>query len=64
MVRGILTSKNNTEHTVAFIRKIENMNIKMFTQSSKFIDIDFAKRKVDEEAQQLLSSLRDVKVKP
>ena len=62
VVRGILTSKDNTEHTVAFIREIKNINIKLFAHSAKFIDINFAQRKIDDEAQKLLSELRDVKV--
>lgn len=62
VVRGLLTSKDNTEHTLAFIREIRNINIKLFTHSAKFIDINFAARKVDEEAQSMLSLLRDVKV--
>ena len=62
MVRGILNSKDNTEHTVGFIREIKNINIKLFQHSSKYVDINFAARKVDEEAQEMLSLLRDVKV--
>jgi hypothetical protein len=61
-VRGILISKDNVDHTLAFIREIKNINIKLFTHSAKFIDINFAERKVDTEAQTMLSLLRDVKV--
>ena len=62
VVRGILNAKDNVEHTLAFIREIKNINIKLFTHSAKFIDINFAERKVDAEAQTMLSLLRDVKV--
>ncbi len=62
MVRGILNAKDITEHTLAFIREIRNINVKLFTHSAKFIDINFAARKVDDEAQKMLSLLRDVKV--
>lgn len=62
MVRGILNSKDNADHTLAFIREIRNINIKLFSYSAKFIDINFAARKIDEEAQNMLSLLRDVKV--
>lgn len=61
-MRGILISKDNTEHTLAFIREIRNVNVKLFAHSAKFVDINFAARKVDEEAQNMLSLLRDVKV--
>jgi len=61
-VRGLLNAKDNVEHTLAFIREIRNINVKLFTHSAKFIDINFAARKVDEEAQTMLSLLRDVKV--
>lgn len=63
VVRGLLFAKNNTDHTLAFIREIRNINIKLFTHSAKFIDINFAARKVDDEAQKMLSLLRDVKVR-
>ena len=63
VVRGILFSKNNVDHTLAFIREIRNINIKLFTHSAKFIDINFGARKVDDEAQKMLSLLRDVKVR-
>lgn len=62
VVRGILNSKDNTEHTLAFIREIRNINVKLFAHSAKFIDINFAARKIDEEAQKMLSLLRDIKV--
>ena len=62
VVRGILTSKDNKSHCLAFIREIKNINVKLFQYSSKFVDINFAAKKIDEEAQKMLSSLRDVKV--
>jgi hypothetical protein len=57
-----LESKNNTEHTIGFLREIKNINVKMFQYSAKFIDINFSKKQVDEEAQLMLAQLRDVKV--
>ncbi len=57
-----MNAKDNVEHTLAFIREIRNINVKLFTHSAKFIDINFAARKVDEEAQSMLSLLRDIKV--
>ena len=62
VVRGILESKNNTEHTLGFLREIKNINVKMFQYSAKFIDINFNKKQVDEEAQLMLAQLRDIKV--
>lgn len=61
-MRGVLNSKDNTEHTLAFIREIRNINVKLFAHSAKFVDINFAARKIDEEAQTMLSLLRDIKV--
>ena len=57
-----MNAKDNVEHTLAFIRELRNINVKLFTHSAKFIDINFAARKIDEEAQSMLSLLRDVKV--
>jgi hypothetical protein len=62
VVRGIIESENNTDCTLAFFREIQNINVKLFQHSAKFIDINFAAKNVDEEAQQMLSDLRDVKV--
>lgn len=62
-MRGIIDAKDNTEHTLAFIREIRNINVKLFAHSAKFVDINFAARKVDEEAQTMLSLLRDIKVR-
>ncbi len=62
VVRGILLAENNTESTLAFFREIQNINVKLFQHSAKFIDINFAAKNVDEEAQKMLSDLRDVKV--
>jgi hypothetical protein len=62
VVRGILMSENNTDHTFAFIRKINNINIPLFAHSCKYIDINFAERKIDQEAIDLLADLRDRKV--
>ena len=60
VVRGILNAKDRVDHTLAFFRHIDNINIGLFRHSMKFIDI--ASKQVDEEAQRMLSDLRDVRV--
>ncbi|UJR21317.1 hypothetical protein I4U23_024408 [Adineta vaga] len=60
VVRGILNAKDRLEHTIAFFRHIENINVDLLRHSMKFIDI--ASKKVDMEAQHMLSDLRDVRV--
>jgi hypothetical protein len=62
VINGILTRENNIEQTFAFIRKINNINIPLFAHSCKYIDINFAERKIDQEAIDLLAELRDRKV--
>jgi hypothetical protein len=60
VVRGILNAKDTEDHTLAFFRHIENINVALLRHSMKFIDI--ASKQVDEEAQRMLSDLRDVRV--
>ncbi|CAF2694205.1 unnamed protein product [Rotaria sp. Silwood2] len=60
VVRGILNAKDQVDHTLAFFRHIENINIGLLRHSMKFIDI--VSKQVDEEAQRMLSDLRDVRV--
>ncbi|CAF1235202.1 unnamed protein product [Adineta steineri] len=60
VVRGILNAKDIVEHTLAFFRHIDNINIDLLRHSMKFIDI--TAKKVDVEAQNMLSDLRDVRV--
>ncbi|CAF3624005.1 unnamed protein product [Rotaria sp. Silwood1] len=60
VVRGILNAKDKVDHTLAFFRHIENINIGLLRHSMKFIDI--VSKQVDEEAQRMLSDLRDVRV--
>ena len=60
VVRGILNAKDIIDHTLAFFRHIENINVPLLRHSMKFIDI--ASKQVDEEAQRMLSDLRDVRV--
>ena len=50
------------DHTFAFIREIRNINIKLFQHSAKYIDINMAEKKVDQEAVDLLNLLKNVKV--
>jgi len=59
VIKGIIRVKNNAEHTLAFIRHINNINIPLLKYSSKFIDINFAEKKVDQEAVDMLADLRD-----
>ena len=59
-VRGILNAKDTVDHTLAFFRRIENINVALLRHSMKFIDI--ASKQIDEEAQTMLSDLRDVRV--
>ena len=60
VVRGVLNAKDREEHTLAFFRHIENINISLLRHSMKFIDI--IAKQIDEEAQRMLSDLRDVRV--
>ncbi len=60
VVRGILNAKDVVDHTLAFFRHIENINVGLLRHSMKFIDI--AAKQVDTEAQLMLSDLRDVRV--
>jgi uncharacterized radical SAM superfamily protein len=60
VVRGILNAKDQVDHTLGFFRHIENINVPLLRHSMKFIDI--ASKQVDEEAQRMLSDLRDVRV--
>jgi hypothetical protein len=60
VVRGILNAKDQIDHTLGFFRHIENINIALLRHSMKFIDI--ASKQIDEEAQAMLSDLRDVRV--
>ncbi|KAI3386911.1 hypothetical protein SNEBB_004259 [Seison nebaliae] len=61
VVRGLLKANDNINHTVAYIRIIENINVELFRHSGKFIDLD-PRRQIDAESQMLLSDLRDVRV--
>ena len=60
VVRGVLNAKDRPDHTLAFFRHIENINVSLLRHSMKFIDI--ANKQVDEEAQRMLCDLRDVRV--
>lgn len=62
VVRGVLNAKDIVDHTLAFFRHIENINVALLRHSMKFIDI--ASKQIDEEAQRMLSDLRDVRVNP
>ena len=58
--KGILRAKDLTEHTLAYVRKISNVNITLLRFAAKFVDI--AGRAQDSEAAKLLATLSDEKV--
>jgi len=58
--RGILKANDVTEHCLAYVREICNINTTLLRFASKFVD--FAARNVDGEAQKLLQTLRDEKL--
>lgn len=55
-----MKAPNVTDHTLAYIREISNINVGLLRFAAKFID--FAARNVDGEAQKLLKTLRDEKL--
>lgn len=57
--RGILKAKDVSDHCLAYVREITNINV-LFRFAAKFID--FAARNVDGEAQKFLKTLRDEKL--
>ena len=57
---GILRAKDTSDHTLAYIRNIEGLNVSVLRYSKLFVDI--AGRNVDTEAQTLLDRLRDKKI--
>lgn len=58
--RGILKANDVTEHTLAYIREISNINTTLMKFAARFID--FAARNVDGDAQKYLKILRDEKL--
>ena len=57
---GMLRAKDTADHTLAYIRNIEGLNVSVLRFSKLFVDI--AGRSVDTEAQNLLNKLRDKKI--
>ena len=57
---GILRAKDTADHTLAYIRNIEGINVSVLRVSKLFVDI--AGRSLDNEAQSLLDKLRDTKI--
>jgi len=55
--RGIINAKDTQKHCLAYIRNIENINVSSVKFARNFIDM--IGRDVDEEAESLLSILRD-----
>ncbi len=62
VVNGIILPNNNVDHTLAFIREIRNINIGLIHHAGKYIDINMAEKKVDQEAVDLLNLLKNIKV--
>ena len=60
VVKGILEASNSGDHTLAFIRSIKNVRFELVRQASRFIDMTV--HKIDSEAQEFLSTLRDQKL--
>lgn len=57
---GILRARDTSDHTLAYLRNIDGLNVSVLRTAKFFIDI--AGRDVDEDAQQLLKNLRDEKI--
>lgn len=60
VINGILNVKNTKNHTLGYIRYINNINLQNLKKASLYVDI--INRSVDTEASKLLSDLRDVRV--
>lgn len=60
VINGILNANDTQAHCLAYIRRINNLNMNMIKYARNFIDM-IGKDK-DTEAQKLLSTLRDVKL--
>ncbi|CAH1788936.1 unnamed protein product [Owenia fusiformis] len=58
--KGILNAQDTHEHCLAYFRYINNMNTTLLKFATKFVDI--AARSVDNEAQKLLTTLRETKI--
>ena len=58
--RGLVNAKDIEKHCLAYTRNIENINLSAIRYARNYIDM--IGRDVDEEAQILLSTLRDEKV--
>ncbi|XP_023233004.1 NACHT and WD repeat domain-containing protein 2-like [Centruroides sculpturatus] len=57
VINGILKMPDTRNHCLAYIRKIENINMSNVKSAGKFVDL--LNRGVDTEAQNLLADLRD-----
>ncbi|KAI6242069.1 NACHT domain-containing protein [Aphelenchoides fujianensis] len=60
VIHGILQANNPNEHCLCYVRQIKNININQTSTASKFIDI--VHKQINQEAQKLLSVLRDERV--
>ncbi|KAI6183552.1 hypothetical protein M3Y97_00500900 [Aphelenchoides bicaudatus] len=60
VINGILKAPNPNEHCLCYVRQIKNININQTSTASKFIDI--VHKQINQEAQNLLSILRDERV--
>ena len=61
VINGCLSVDNVRDHVIIYTRIIQNINLQNLKRASAFIDIQ--DRYVDEEAQQLLQTYRDVQAR-
>lgn len=60
VINGLLNVKNTKNHTLAYVRYINNINLQNLKKASNFVDI--LNRSLDTEAAKLMSDLRDVRL--
>lgn len=60
VINGILNVKNTKNHTLAYLRYINNINLQNLKKASLYVDI--LNRSLDAEASKLLANLRDERV--
>lgn len=60
VINGLLNVKNTKNHTLAYVRYINNINLQNLKKASNYVDI--LNRSLDTEAAKLMSDLRDVRL--
>jgi hypothetical protein len=60
VINGILNVKNTKNHTLGYVRYINNINLQNLKKASNYVDI--LNRSLDTEAAKYLGDLRDVRV--